>query len=225
MKEFDPVKYKEMVREHQARDDPFGWFDSIYSDAEGDHNAVFWADLAPSPYLLEWLENNPVGGLKKKAIAIGCGVGDDAEAMADAGYEVTAFDIAPSAITLCKNRYPDTKVNYLVADLFAYPKEWTEDFDLVYECNTIQVLPGKYRKEAMDAMVSLLSDDGHLLVSCRSRKSGEELDAIPLPLDKEEIDGFMDLCVTQMSFLAYDDDQEPSVPHFFVTYRKATKKN
>jgi len=225
MKEFDPVKYKEMVREHQARDDPFGWFDSIYSDAQGDHNAVFWADLAPSPYLLEWLENNPVGELKKKAIAIGCGVGDDAEAMADVGYEVTAFDIAPSAITLCKNRYPDTKVNYLVADLFAYPKEWTEDFDLVYECNTIQVLPGKYRKEAMDAMVSLLSDDGHLLVSCRSRKSGEELDAIPLPLDKEEIDGFMDLGVAQMSFLAYDDDQEPAVPHFFATYRKVTKKN
>ena len=60
MKEFDPLKYQEMVRDFQNRDDPLGWFDSIYSDAEGDHNAVFWADLAPSPYLVEWLENNPV---------------------------------------------------------------------------------------------------------------------------------------------------------------------
>lgn len=225
MKEFDPLKYKEMVREHQARDDPFGWFDSIYSDAEGDHRAVFWADLAPNPYLLEWLEKNPLIWLKKKAIAIGCGVGDDAEAMAACGYEVTAFDIAPTAIALCKNRYPDTKVNYLVADLFDYPEEWTEGFDLVYECNTIQVLPGKYRRESMNAMVSLLSDEGKLLVSCRSRKSGEELDAIPLPLDKEEIDSFMDLSVVEKSFLAYDDDQEPSVPHFFVTYSKETRKN
>ncbi len=56
MKEFDPVKYKQMVREHQERDDPLGWFDSIYSDAEGDHTAVFWADLTPNRYLIDWLE-------------------------------------------------------------------------------------------------------------------------------------------------------------------------
>ena len=224
MKEFDPVKYQEMVREHQERDDPFGWFDSIYADAEGDHSAVFWADLAPNPYLIEWLEKNPETWLKKKAIAIGCGVGDDAGAMATAGYEVTAFDIAPSAIALCKKRYPDTKVNYLVADLFDYPEKWAEAFDLVYECNTIQVLPGRYRREAMDAMVSLLAKEGQLLVSCRSRKSGEELDVIPLPLDKEEMDAFMHFGVRQMSFLAYDDDQEPSVPHFFATYRRERRK-
>ena len=220
MKEFDPEKYKQMVRDHQERDDPLGWFDSIYSDAEGDHTAVFWADLVPNPYLVDWLEINPVTWLKKKAIAIGCGVGDDAEAMAASGYEVTAFDIAPSAIALCKKRYPDTKVNYLLADLFDYPKEWAQDFDLVYECNTIQVLPGKYRRQAMDAMVSLMSDEGHLLVSCRSRNTGEDEDAIPLPLDKEEIGGFMDFGLVEKSFLAYDDDQEPSIPHFFATYSR-----
>lgn len=224
MKEFDPEKYKEMVRDHQERDDPFGWFDSIYSDAEGDHTAVFWADLAPNPYLLEWLEENSETWLKKKAIAIGCGVGDDAEAMASAGYEVTAFDISPSAIALCKKRYPDTKVNYQVADLFNYPEVWAEAFDLVYECNTIQVLPGRYRREAMDAMVSLISEEGHLLVSCRSRNSAESLDAIPLPLDKEEINAFMNFGVRQKSFLAYDDDQEPPVPHFFATYRRERRK-
>lgn len=220
MKEFDPVKYKEMVRDFQERDDPLGWFDSIYSDAQGDHTAVFWVDLVPNPYLLDWLEQNPLKVSGKKAIAIGCGVGDDAEAMAEHGYEVTAFDIAPSAIALCQNRYPDTKVNYLVADLFDYPKEWAEDFDLVYECNTIQVLPGKYRSKAMEAMVSLIAENAQILVSCRSRNAGEEEDAIPLPLDKEEIDGFIRLGLVEKSFLAYDDDQEPSVPHFFSTYCK-----
>jgi len=220
MKEFDPLKYQEMVRDFQQRDDPLGWFDSIYADAEGDHKAVFWADLAPSPYLVEWLKNNPIGSVSKKAIAIGCGVGDDAEAMAEYGYEVTAFDIAPTAIELCKNRYKKSNVHYLVADLFDYPKEWFEGFDLVYECNTIQVLPGKYRKQAMEAMVSLMKKGGTLLVSCRSRNKGEQEDIIPLPLDKEEIDGFMALGVKEKSFLAYDDDQEPSVPHFFATYCK-----
>ncbi len=220
MKEFDSLKYQKMVRDFQNRDDPLGWFDSIYSDAEGDHNAVFWADLTPSPYLVEWLKNNPLGALTKKAIAIGCGVGDDAEAMAAFGYEVTAFDIAPTAIALCKNRYKESKVHYLVADLFEYPEEWGEGFDLVYECNTIQVLPGKYRKQAMDAMVSLMAKDGTLLVSCRSRETGEQEDNIPLPLDKKEIDGFVHSGLKEESFLAYDDDQTPSVPHFFSTYVK-----
>jgi len=151
-------------------DNPLGWFDSIYTDAKGDYRAVFWADLEPSPYLLEWIEKYEKKIDGKKAIVIGCGVGDDAEALAAFGYKVTAFDISQEAIKLCKNRYPDSSVEYLVANLFDYPQDWRESFDLVYECNTIQVLPGKYRIQARDAMVSLVSENGHILVSCRSRK-------------------------------------------------------
>ena len=219
MKEFDPVKYKEMVRDYQKRDEPLGWFDSVYSDAEGDHNAVFWADLSVNTYLEEWLKSNPVEkGKSKKAIAIGCGVGDDAESMAQYGYDVTAFDIAPTAIDLCRKRYVDSNVTYVVADLFNYPDEWFETYDLVYECNTIQVLPGKYRHIAMKAMVTLMSNDATLLVSCRSRNKGEQENDIPLPLDKEEIDTFCKLGLLEKTFLAYDDTQELSIPHFFATY-------
>lgn len=220
MKEFDPVAYKKMVKSFQDRDDPLGWFDSIYIDAEGDHTAVFWADLEPNPCLLQWLENCPIEHAGRKATVIGCGVGDDAEALSEAGYQVTAFDIAPEAIRLCRQRYPDSKVDYLVADLFNYPPEWAENFDLVYECNTIQVLPGKYRIMARDAMISLLAPGGYILVSCRSREKGELADEIPLPLDKEEIDGFVRCGLSEESFEAYDDTQDPPVPHFFATYRK-----
>ena len=219
-KSFDPEKYREMVRLHQERDDPTGWFDAIYSSAEGDHSAVFWADLTPNPCLAEWLKVNPVNGLGKKAIVIGCGVGDDAEIMAEYGYEVTAFDIAPSAIALCKKRYPESQVDYLVADLFDYPEMWFRSFDLVYECNTIQVLPGNYRIQARDAMVSLLAAQGDLLVSCRSRLAGEQENDIPLPLDRHEIDGFVRCGLSEKSFLAYDDEQEPPVPHFWAWYRR-----
>lgn len=221
-KGFDAQRYREMVRSHQERDDPLGWFDTIYSSAEGDHTAVFWADLAPNHYLLKWLEEHPAHGQGKKAVAIGCGVGDDAEAMAEHGFEVTAFDISPSAIELCKKRYPDTKVDYLVADLFDCPKAWHRGFDLVYECNTIQVLPGKYRLQARDAMVSLLAEQGDLLVSCRSRRPGEQENDIPLPLDRHEIDGFVRAGLKERRLFAYDDDQCPPVPHFFAWYRKAS---
>lgn len=220
MKDFDLAAYKEMVRSYQDKDEPTAWFDSIYRDAEGDYRNVFWADLEPNPYLLSWLNNNAFKHAKRKAIVVGCGVGDDAEAMSEAGYEVTAFDISPEAIRLCKKRYFNSKVNYLVADLFDFPPQWTENFDLVYECNTIQVLPGKYRTMARDAMISLLAPQGYILVSCRSRLKGEQEDDIPLPLDQEEIDGFIRCGLQEELFEAYDDTQDPPVPHFFASYRK-----
>ena len=220
MKKFDPVAYKNMVKDFQQRDNPFGWFNSIYTDAEGDYTAVFWADLEPNPYLLDWLQNRVVDPTGHKAAVIGCGVGDDAETLSEAGYTVTAFDISPEAIRLCKGRYPESNVEYLVADLFNYPLHWEESFNLVYECNTIQVLPGEYRKQARDAMISLLASQGDLLVSCRSRLKGEQEDDIPLPLDKEEIDSFIDCGLREQSFAAYDDTQDPPVPHFFATYKK-----
>ena len=220
MKEFDPVAYKKMVKSYQDRDDPLGWFDSIYTDAEGDHTAVFWADLEPNPYLIQWLQSHASQDAGCTAAVVGCGVGDDAEALSEAGYEVTAFDISPEAIRLCQQRYPNSRVDYLVADLFDYPPEWAEHFDLVYECNTIQVLPGEYRIMARDAMISLLAPGGTILVSCRSREQGELEDEIPLPLDKEEIDGFVRCGLSEESFAAYDDTQDPPVPHFFATYKK-----
>ena len=221
MEEFDFEAYVRRVKEYQINDDPTGWFEDIYKNAKGNYKAVFWADLEPSPYLVSWLEKNKIKHEYKTACVIGCGVGDDAEALSSFGFEVTAFDISKSAIELCKNRYKNSKVNYIVEDLFDYPKEWFEKFDVVYECNTIQVLPGKYRKEARKAMSNLITDNGYILVSCRSRKNGEQEDVIPLPLSQYEIDEFINLDgLKEISFLDYDDNQKPSVPHFFAIYQK-----
>ena len=221
MENFNFVEYVKMVKTYQENNDPTGWFDSIYKSANGDHTKVFWADLEPSPYLVSWLEKNPIDKPSKRACVIGCGVGDDAEALSEFGFEVTAFDISVTAIELCKNRYKDTKVNYVVADLFDYPKEWSKSFDVVYECNTIQVLPGDYRIKARIAMSSLICKDGYILVSCRSRNESEKENAIPLPLTKGEMDEFVNSDkLKEISFLAYDDEQIPSVPHFFGIYQR-----
>ena len=221
MENFNFVEYVKMVKTYQENNDPTGWFDSIYKSANGDHTKVFWADLEPSPYLVSWLEKNPIDKPSKRACVIGCGVGDDAEALSKFGFEVTAFDISVTAIELCKNRYKDTKVNYVVADLYDYPKEWSKSFDVVYECNTIQVLPGDYRIKARIAMSSLICKDGYILVSCRSRNESEKENAIPLPLTKGEMDEFVNSDkLKEISFLAYDDEQIPSVPHFFGIYQR-----
>lgn len=218
---FEVDKYKDMVKSYYKEDKPTQWFDHIYESAKGDYTKVFWADLEPSPYLVSWLKENPINKQNKRACVIGCGVGDDAQALSEFGFEVIAFDISPKAIELCKNRYPNTKVQFVVADLFDYPKEWFESFDVVYECNTIQVLPDEYRKKARTSMTSLLSKDGYILVSCRSRDEHEKEDEIPKPLSKSEIDEFITVQnLKEQSFLAYDDDQVPSVPHFFAVYKK-----
>lgn len=229
MKELDFLKkdtfiydeYVKMVKEFQENDNPIGWFDSIYSSAKGDYTNVFWADLEPNPYLVEWLKQHIVKKRDKTACVIGCGVGDDAQILSEFGFNVTAFDIAPSAIELCKNRYPNTNVNYLVADLFDYPNEWFENFDVVYECNTIQVLPNVYRKKARAAMSTLIAKDGYILVSCRSREEGTMEDIIPLPLSQSEMDEFVTLDkLEEIDFEAYHDTQKPPVPHFWGVYRK-----
>ncbi len=208
-----------LARAYAETGHPNGWFEEFYARANGDYRQIYWADLAPGPKLIDWLEGQDrTEGLR--AITIGCGLGDDAEAMARFGCRVTAFDISPSAIDMCRQRYPQSSVNYVVADLFACPGEWRQSFDLVYECNTIQILVGEDRGRALAAIADLVAPQGVALVSCRSRRSNEELTAFPLALDRPEIDGFKRAGLTEIVFEAYDDEQDPPVPHFFAVYRR-----
>jgi len=209
-----------LAKTYADRGDPNGWFEEFYVRAEGDIHKVYWADLSPNPLLLNWVGKRAEPA-KMRAITIGCGLGDDAEALVQHGYSVTAFDISPSAIALCQKRYPDSAVDYLVADLFDYPAEWRQGFDLVYECNTIQILTGPARTQAVDAITDLVAPGGELIVSCRSRYAGKQLDAFPLALDREEINGFQRSGgLNEAHFLAYDDDQDPPMPHFFAAYNR-----
>jgi hypothetical protein len=210
---------KRLARTSAERGDPHGWFEEFYALAEGDINRVYWADLAPNPLLLAWLESEalPVDG---RAVTIGCGLGDDAEAIAARGLGVTAFDISASAIAMCRDRYPGSPVAYEVRDLFDLPRAWQRAFDLVYECNTIQILDGEFRTRARDVIAELVAPRGVAIVSCRSREPDEKLDEFPLPLDRDEIDGFRRSGLVEERFVAYDDDQDPPVPHFFAVYRR-----
>jgi SAM-dependent methyltransferase len=208
-----------LAKAYSEQGDPNGWFEEFYARAGGDIYKVYWADLEPNPLLLAWLEKReyPTG---TRAITIGCGLGDDAEMLAQQGIRVTAFDISSSAIDMCRQRYPASSVDYRVADLFDCPREWRRSFDLVYECNTIQILAGPSRVRCLEAIAELVAPSGEVLVSCRSRRAGEGLDAFPLALDRDEIDGFRRAGLAEIHFVAYDDGQEPPVPHFFAVYKR-----
>jgi len=210
-----------LAKAYAEQGDPDGWFEAFYARAGGDIHKVYWADLAPNPLLVDWIREHKVPD-SARAITIGCGLGDDAETLARYGYEVIAFDISPSAIAMCRQRYPDTGVDYRVADLFDYPPEWRRGFDLVYECNTIQILSGTNRVQAVAAIADLVAPGGKIIVSCRSRNAGERLDEFPLALDRDEINGFLRAGLSETRFNAYDDDQTPPVPHYFAVYQRET---
>ena len=208
-----------LAKAYADRGNPDGWFEEFYARADGDIHKVYWADLKPSPLLLSWIKKYG-SSAGKLAITVGCGLGDDAEALASYGYRVIAFDISASAIAMCRQRYPDSTVDYRVADLFNPPAEWHRAFELVYECNTIQILTGSNRIRATAAIIDLVAPGGSVLVSCRSRARGEPTDTFPLALDRQEIDGFVRGGLSEIHFTAYDDDQDPPVPHFFAVYKR-----
>jgi SAM-dependent methyltransferase len=211
---------QQLAATYAEHGDPNGWFEEFYSRAEGDIHKIYWADLKPNPLMLDWIKKDP-SAANMTAITIGCGLGDDAEALSRYGYRVTAFDISPSAISMCRQRYPDSRVRYEVADLFSLPQEWQRGFNLVYECNTIQILEGASRIRAIAAISDLVAPGGEVLVSCRSRKPGEGLDEFPVALDRNEIDGFKRGGLVEEHILAYDDDQAPPVPHYFAAYKRS----
>jgi SAM-dependent methyltransferase len=206
-----------LFESYAEKGNPNGWFEEFYSGAEGDINNVYWADLAPNPVLVAWLEKQlpPPGA---RAVTVGCGLGDDAELLANYGYVVTAFDISPTAIEMCKKRYPQSKVDYLVGDLFNPKPAWVRGFDLVYECNTTQILAEPQRSQSVKAIAELTSPGGLVLVSCRSREVDDNSSTFPIAMDRIEMDGYVRAGLTESYFEAYDDHQDPPVPHFFAVY-------
>ena len=108
--------------------DPLSWFEQLYVAADGDVARVPWADMEPHPVFAEWLEKEPHGE-GRPAIDVGCGLGDNAEALAAAGWNVTAFDLSRTAIRWARKRYERSSVDYLDSDLFHLPPAWIGRFD------------------------------------------------------------------------------------------------
>ena len=185
------------------------WFDNIYIKAKGDSKQVPWANMTANAYLKDWLNQHPKFGndLKIKSLVVGCGLGDDAELLAEQGFEVTAFDISSTAIDWCKQRFPNSTVNYIVADLFDLylHQEWIRNFDFVFEARTIQSLPLKVREQVMEIIAQLVADEGTLLVVTVTRDTPQEPSGAPYPLSLEEVDYFQKLGLQEINRNSYSE--------------------
>src|SRR5579872_1571735 len=87
-----------LMAEAAAKGDAVLWFNELYRQSGDDLDLIPWADLEPNPQLAKWLEREKPDGVGKTALDVGCGLGDNAEHLAQFGFTVTAFDVAPGAI-------------------------------------------------------------------------------------------------------------------------------
>src|SRR5271167_1531287 len=114
----DRARVRQLASEYIGKGDPLGWFEALYQEADGGDAVIPWADGEPNPRLIEFWKAHPLETSGKRAVVVGSGLGDDAEQLALWGFQTVAFDISKTAIEHTKKRYPDTRVEYLVADLF-----------------------------------------------------------------------------------------------------------
>lgn len=172
-----------------AQGDPTGWFDRLYRAAADGATFVPWDSDSANPILVEWSAGrHPTVG--QRAMVVGCGLGRDAQHLAGLGYHTTAFDVSPTAIAGARTRYPDSVVDYRVADLFALPDAWVGAFDLVVESYTVQALPVALHTRASAAVTSLVAPAGTLLVISAVGARGADVAGPPWPLTGAEIDRF-----------------------------------
>jgi SAM-dependent methyltransferase len=173
-----------------AADDATSWFEPLYAAAEAGDAVVPWDRGGPSPLLVEWTDRRALDGRGRRAIVVGCGLGDDAEHVAGLGFRTVAFDIAPTAIRGARRRFPDSRVEYLVADLLDPPADWHRAFDLVVESITVQALPDPPRAAAIANVASLVAPGGTLLVLAAAREQHEPANGPPWPLTRAEVEAF-----------------------------------
>jgi SAM-dependent methyltransferase len=209
---------RKLAKEYVDRGEPLGWFEALY--AEGDPSKIPWADLKVNPNFEDWLVRKNLQGEGKRALKVGCGLGDDAERLAELGFEVTAFDISPTAIGWCKKRFPETKVQYLVHDLFNPPSEWKGAFNFVLESYTLQVLTPDLWGGAIQCISDFVAPGGTLLVIARGRKPEEPTGEMPWPLVRAELKNFEAHGLQQVNFEEYLDKEDPPVRRFRAEYRR-----
>ena len=130
---------RELARRRLANGDPMGWFEVLYAMACSDPSIISWAALGPNPNLVSWFEQQGMAGTGKRARKVGCGLGDDAEELSRRGFEATAFDISPSAISWCRRRFQRSSVYYVVADLFRAPDEWWRTIQALVNAHSMMV--------------------------------------------------------------------------------------
>ncbi len=222
IKEKARERTKEIADGFAAKGDAFGWFDALYSEADGDIGKIPWADMEPNRFLADFAVKTSLTGNGRKALVVGCGLGDDARFLFDLGFTVSAFDISPTAIEWAKKLYGEKDIRFEVMDLFEPLSEWIGAFDLVLEVYTIQPLPLEIRPKVMDAIAGFANDRGELIIVSRLREDDEEPNEVPWPVSRKELRRFEENGFEQTAFTVMPGSEDDlPIDRIVAVYRKS----
>ena len=123
-----------------------------------------WDRGEVSPALHTWLEQGAFDGATTVLIP-GCGRGHEVIELAKRGFDVTALDLAPSAIAHLKNmlKQEDVQASAECVNIFEYKKP--EHFDVVYEQTCLCAIEPDEREQYAQAVYQWLKPNGKLLLS------------------------------------------------------------
>jgi methyl halide transferase len=165
-------------------------------------NDMPWEKGEPSPGLIDFLAAHPQ--LKSETVLVpGCGTGHDVRAWAKAGFDVTGYDIAPSAIQLAveKTKAADLKAKLVLGDFLN--DEPPQLFDWIFEHTLFCAIAPELRDDYVKAVLRWLKPRGQYL-------------AVNYLIPDEDGPPFGTTCDEQIArFSPYFDLQEDWVPRSY----------
>ncbi|MCL5028701.1 MAG: TPMT family class I SAM-dependent methyltransferase [Bacteroidetes bacterium] len=140
-------------------DKPFFWDEKYINDEAN------WDLKSPTPV---WKELIVLGKLIHpcKLLVVGSGKGYDAIFAAKSGYEVTALDFSPNAISISKDleKQEEVEMSFLQSDIFELDENYQESFDTVFDYVTFCAINIERRKEYLEIISSLIKPGGKFII-------------------------------------------------------------
>jgi SAM-dependent methyltransferase len=171
--------------------------------------------------LVQWATGRGLRGDGRRALVVGCGPGYDAEYVAGLGFRTVAFDIAASAVAAARRRFPDSPVEYVVADLLDPPAAWREAFELVVESYNVQSLPKPRQHEAIRNVRGFVAPGGTLVVIAVVQDDGAAPGGPPWPLTRAEVESFVAGGLSAVQVDEVRDAADPAVGRWVAEFRRA----
>ncbi|NJO79874.1 MAG: methyltransferase domain-containing protein [Cyanobacteria bacterium RM1_2_2] len=150
-------------------------FESRIEPTPPARDATFWEERyqdgtarwnlgQPAPPFVPFL-GSPEAPLPGRIAVLGAGHGHDALLFAEHGFEVVAFDFAPSAIAVGTEaaRSRGLSAQFLQRDIFTLPEEFSASFDYVLEHTCFCAISPDQRSDYVNVVRSILRPGGNLI--------------------------------------------------------------